>query len=420
VGGTLRAVQLIWTGDLAFLSAVVGHAGATARFPCVFCPAVSQPGPLHAELIAKYGTLHRPDAPPADLRTRRQLQEAMEAFHACDNDGLPLPLSPWQHLSIVECPLMAVYPEEIAVIPLHATLGGTLTVIDLGLEAVYEAKGAAACIEAAESLGRTLLEDIRVSPVPYHGGALEGRACHRTSAKYPLICDALAPYLAVDKLASLRAVWTDRAAIVGTLNTASDVPLADIESFTRLARGLVPPLRSAFPWLNVTLKLHAIAHHAPAFLWRFGSLGAYGDQALEAWHGFFNFAQARCSADSFLGACKRLMEQAALQRQPGATSALENGQRRKPAKAGARLANRPDDGRLRGNKDAQRHTVGGATRADDDMRRWAQKRAGKAKRRVDAFTAQDEERHDSDDEYSDSELVGQGGDMDPVAALVIA
>jgi len=104
VGGTLRAVRLIWTGDLAFLSAFVGHAGATARFPCVFCPAVSRPGPLHAELIAKYGTLQRPDAPPADLRTRRKLQEAMEAFRACDNDGLPLPLSPSQHLCIVKCP----------------------------------------------------------------------------------------------------------------------------------------------------------------------------------------------------------------------------------------------------------------------------------------------------------------------------
>jgi len=33
VGGTLRAVRLNWTGDLAFLSAFVGHAGASARFP---------------------------------------------------------------------------------------------------------------------------------------------------------------------------------------------------------------------------------------------------------------------------------------------------------------------------------------------------------------------------------------------------
>ena len=113
------------------------------------------------------------------------------------------------------------------------------------------------------------------------------------------------------------------------------------------------------------------------------------------------------------------MEQAALQRQPGATAALENGQRRKPATAGARLANRPDDRRLRRNKGAERYTVGGDSRAEDEMRRWAQKREDKVKRRVEALTARDEEGHDSDDEYTDSELLGLGGDIDPVAALVI-
>jgi len=82
----------------------------------------------------------------------------------------------------------------------------------------------------------------------------------------------------------------------------------------------------------VTPKLHAIALHAPAFLWRFGSLGAYGEQALEAWHGFFIFAPARCTADSFLGACTKLVEQAALQRQPGPASELVNGQCRMPFK----------------------------------------------------------------------------------------
>jgi len=282
VEGTLRAVRLIWTGDLALLSAFVGHAGASARFPSVFCPAVSGPGPLNAEIIAKFGTVQRPEAARAGLLTRRQLEMAMKAFHACDNDEITLPLSPWQHLSIVKCPLMAVYPAEVAVIPLHSTIGGTLALIDLGFEAVYETKGAAACVEAAEALGRTLLDDISVSPVPYHGGALEERECQRVSAQNPLIYDALAGYVASDKLATLRAGWADWAPIVGTLNTVADVPLEEVESFTRLARALVPLLRASFPWLRVTSKLHALAHHAPVCLWRFGALGAHGEQALEA------------------------------------------------------------------------------------------------------------------------------------------
>jgi len=293
----------------------------------------------------------------------------MEALHACDNDDLPLQLSPWQHLSIVKIPLMAVYPAVVAVIPSNTTLGGTFVLIDLRFEAVYEAKGAAACVEAAEALGRTQLDDIRVSPVPYHGGALEGRECHRVSEKYPLVCEALAGYLALEKLATLRAGWADWAATVGTLNTVADVLLEEVESFTRLERRFVPPLRGALPSLSATPKLHALAHHAPAFLWRFGSLGAYGDEALEAWHGVFNYAQARCSADSFLGACRLLVAQSALQRQPGATSSLSNGQRRQQTNAGKRLAKLPGDGRFRGNKDSHRHEVGGDTRPDEEMRR---------------------------------------------------
>jgi len=114
------------------------------------------------------------------------------------------------------------------------------------------------------------------------------------------------------------------------------------------------------------------------------------------------------------------VEQAALQRQPGATSALSNGQRRQPTKAGKRSAKLPCEGGLRGNEDSHRHTVGGDTRADEEMRRWAHNLAGKAKRHVDAFRAREEEVHVSDDDYSGSELVGQDADIDPVAALVIA
>jgi len=210
----------------------------------VFCPSVVRPGPLHAELIATYDTLQRPGALPTELRTRQQFSDAMVAYRTCANDGLTLPLSPWQHRSIVKCPLMAVDSAEVAVIPLHTPLVGTLALIDLDLEAIYDAGGPDACLEAAEALGRILFKDISVSPAPDHGGALEGRECHRRTAKYPLICAALAPYLSAGKLAALRTGWTDWAAIVGTLNTAADVPLVEVESFTRLTRALEPPPES--------------------------------------------------------------------------------------------------------------------------------------------------------------------------------
>jgi len=144
----------------------------------------------------------------------------------------------------------------------------------LGLEAAYEAGGADACLEAAKDLGRSLLEDSSVSAAPYHGGAREASECYQQTVKSPLVCAPLVPYLSTGQLAALRSGWTAWAAPVGALNTAADTPLAEVESFTRVARGLVPPLHVAFPWQSVIPQLHALAHHAPAFLRRFGSLGA--------------------------------------------------------------------------------------------------------------------------------------------------
>ena len=97
-GGTPRTVRLLWTGNLAFMSAFFCPTGATARFPCVFFPAAIRPGPLHAELIAKYGVLQRAEVPPPKLCTRRELLHAMDSYRTCDDDVLELLLSSWQHL----------------------------------------------------------------------------------------------------------------------------------------------------------------------------------------------------------------------------------------------------------------------------------------------------------------------------------
>jgi len=68
----------------------------------------------------------------------------------------------------------------------------------------------------------------------------------------------------------------------------------------------------------------------------------------------------------------------------------------------------------------QRGTVAGDSRADEERWQWAKKRAFNEKRRVDAFNAQKEVELESDDEYSESELVGGDESIDSVAALVIA
>lgn len=148
-------------------------------------------------------------------------------------------------------------------------------------------------------------------------------------------------------------------------------------AFSEGARWIAPALQAAFQWLSTTPKLHALTHHAPAFLQRFGSLGSYGEQALEAWHGWFNNAQDRCTADSFLGTCRRFMLQAALECQPTADEALDKGQHRRSS-AGSHVATRPGDKRLRVNKVGERQTIAGREKELDEMLTWAHGRVAQS------------------------------------------
>ena len=141
----------------------------------------------------------------------------------------------------------------------------------------------------------------------------------------------------------------------------------------------------AFPWLSISPKLHALTHHAPDFLRRFGSLGSYAEQAVESWHAFFNHARAQCTADSFLGSCAQLVQRAAVERQPLAGQSLRTGTTRKSAAAGGRKPKSPADGRLRANKSDNRQTTAGARKERADMDSWAAGRATKAFVTIDAY-----------------------------------
>jgi len=110
--------------------------------------------------------------------------------------------------------------------------------------------------------------------------------------------------------------------------------------------------------------MHTLSHHAPVFFRGFGSLG---EQALEAWNGFFNHFQAQLTADSFLGSCLMLVQRAAIACDPGADAALDNGQHRKPDKPGRRRATKPGDRRLRANKTHVHDTAAGTVRETQDM-----------------------------------------------------
>lgn len=100
IGGALRALRVFLAGDLAFLSAFMGHQGASARMPCVWCSPVSRPSNENAALVAEDGHLQAAAVPPRHLRTREHLQKMIDAYADEGNDCLPLPMTSAEHLSI--------------------------------------------------------------------------------------------------------------------------------------------------------------------------------------------------------------------------------------------------------------------------------------------------------------------------------
>jgi len=134
--------------------------------------------------------------------------------------------------------------------------------------------------------------------------------------------------------------------MVRTLNWAQVIPAESIADFFTSVQSFAPALRVGFPWFSISPKLHALTHHAPALLRRFGSLGSYAEQALESWHAFFSGARAQCAADACWGACAQLVRRAAVERQPLEEQSPRNVTTRRSAAAGARKSKSPADGRL--------------------------------------------------------------------------
>jgi len=193
VGGTLRAVRLFLGGDLAFLSAFLGHKGASARCSCPWCPVVARSGEANEALALEYGSIQAVAVAPTQLRTQKQLKDAILAYETGPNASFPIPRTLTEHLSIESCPLFDIYPCHIVAAPLHLTLGVTQVSLRLGIEVTYAALGRASSVAAATAIGRVLLHEVRVRPVAYHGSGFEGRASHRVAERSHVVCVALAP-----------------------------------------------------------------------------------------------------------------------------------------------------------------------------------------------------------------------------------
>jgi len=344
VAGERRAGLLILPGDYQFTTAWCGHVGASSKMPCQRCTAMRRVTKTNGEQVAIYGNMQAGSRAGGKPRTIEHFKKMAAAYADGGNDTLATPLKLEEHLSIENRPLIIIDPQHIAPMPLHLTLGITVYLLRLGIEAVYFWHGKASAAKYADNLASTLRLSVGVSPTPYFSGAFEGRQCQRIGERLSLICDLLSAYVSDTVRGDYSEACATWRRIIPILTRVNDVSSAEMVAFRRDAASFGDNLKAAFEWTSVTPKLHTLCCHAADVLEAFGSLGRYSKQGLEAWHGHYNQKSRLYTADTFLESCLSYVKKSAIARAPG-NAAHNRGKTRSPAKAGTHNATRLGDKR---------------------------------------------------------------------------
>jgi len=282
---------------------------------------------------------------------------------------------------------MVFSPADIARMVLHITLGITARLLSPAVETFVAEMGEAGARDFCAALSSLIREEAVVAPAPYFGGVFEGAECHLITRKLTRVLDLLSSGAPGPRADAFRRSCALCAEIVPTLNRAAVIPAPEVDSFERATAAFVGGMAGPFPWLRISPKLHALCCHAPPFLSSFGSLDRYSEQALEALHGHSNRDAERYTAPTFLGSCRAYLQMSALGRAPGADTG-NNGPRRKPAAAGARVAKRTDDRCTRSNKLAAglvMSTDACREKQAADMAAWAEGLAKRATTTIQAY-----------------------------------
>jgi len=245
-------------------------------------------------------------------------------------------------LSYERRPLIVFAPEDIVPMPLHITLGVSPWMLSLGVEAVAFDLGAARAEQYAAALTTALRLNVGVSPAPHWAGTFSGRACHKIGRRLEAVCDVFDGFVPPARATACRRACEFWAKLLPVLNRAATFEAPERVTFRRQATEFVDVLRSSFEWERITPKLHILACHAADWLERYGSLGLFAEQGLEAWHGHFNQNATVYAVGSFLESYVRLVQREAVSRGPG-ESAFNRGKRRASAAPNARCAKRPSD-----------------------------------------------------------------------------
>jgi len=390
VRGVCRPVRLLLGSDYAAQCDVLGHKGASATRPCLECKSTRCPSKAQRLLDAAYCTLQ-------DVVVDRHLREATHFAARMVTDGaaptVGAPCTSEHHCSVVRSPLLAINPSQIVPIPLHTTQGVTHRYLRLGIDMVMmfrsASDGAVAGRQAgaafAAELVELLHERVRVRPTSYHGGLFIGRDCHTIGENSVDVCLALKGKVSETNLAAYERAWSLWNRVRKTLNRAAIISAEESAQFRADTSSMVSLLKRSFPWLSISPKLHIHMCHAPDFFERFGSIGLYGEQGLEAWHGRYGQNAVKYPGATELERAAAFMREMALAREAGCDVLARYAPSRKPAKAGARKATKPDDKRRRENKPRLLTCLAVNGRAEKKRKQWAAKISGEASTTVGAY-----------------------------------
>jgi len=138
-----------------------------------------------------------------------------------------------------------------------------------------------------------LHEKVRARPNSYHGGLFISRDCHTIGDNSALLCAALDCKALHRHLVAYAEAWRLWNRVRKTLNRAAIIPADEVTAFRADTAAIVTLLKDSFRWLSISPKLHIFRFHAPDSLELWGSIGLYGEQGLEAWHGRYGKGAAQ-------------------------------------------------------------------------------------------------------------------------------
>jgi len=123
--------------------------------------------------------------------------------------------------------------------------------------------------------------------------------------------------------------------------------------------------------MSISAKLHVLLCHVADFMHLYGSIGLYGEQAIEAWHRRYGQSARKYSLGLELALAVAFLRAMALAREACESDLAQYGPARKPAVLGAHKATKVGDERLRANREEVPVCLAKEEKERKDRKKWA-------------------------------------------------